>query len=58
MAGEKEDALNMTRISAEIASLRESLDHYRAIVERMVSDAELLQLSKLARKETQFVSDA
>lgn len=58
MAGEKEDALNMARISAELTSLRESLNHYRTIVERMVSNVELLQLSKRARKETQFASDA
>lgn len=57
MVGEEEDALNMTRISAEIESLRESLGHYREIVERMVSNAELLQLSKRARKETQFAND-
>lgn len=57
MAGEEADALNMARISIEIANLRESLDHYRAIVERMVSNAELLQLSKRARKETLFANE-
>jgi len=54
MAGEEESALNMTRIYDEIENLRESLDQYRSIIERMVSNAELLQLSRRARRETQF----
>jgi len=54
MAGEEEDSLNMPRIRSEIESLRVSLDLYRDVVERMVSNAELLQLSKRARQETLF----
>ena len=54
MAGEIDDTLNMPRVKAEIACLRESLDQYRLVVEQMVSNAELLQLSQRARKETQF----
>ena len=54
MAGEEGDSLNMPRIRSEIESLRVSLDEYRDVVERMVSNAELLQLSKRARQETLF----
>jgi len=54
MAGEEGDSLNMPRIRSEIESLRVSLDQYRDVVERMVSNAELLQLSKRARQETLF----
>jgi hypothetical protein len=54
MAGEKDGCLNMPRICAEIQSLKESLDQYRCVVERMVTDAELLQLSQRARRETEF----
>lgn len=58
MAGEEGNSLDMSRICAEIESLRESLNQYRAVVERMVSNAELLQLSKRARQETQFPDEA
>ncbi|MBI1887716.1 MAG: hypothetical protein HYS19_04995 [Nitrosomonadales bacterium] len=58
MAGEENDSLNMPRICAEIQSLRESLDQYRGVVERLVTDAELLQLSQRARRETEFPNEA
>ncbi|MDP1681379.1 MAG: hypothetical protein Q8L39_06350 [Burkholderiales bacterium] len=58
MAGEEEDSLNMPRIHAEIESLRESLDQYRCVVERMVTNPELLQLSQRARQETRFPDEA
>lgn len=58
MAGERKNSLNMKRISAEIESFRQSLTEYRALVERMVTDAELLQLSQRARQETLFDADA
>ena len=58
MAGEEESSLNMSRIRDEITKLRESLDQYRLVVERLVSDAELLQLSQRARNETRFADDA
>jgi len=54
MAGELGDALNMSRITAEIKGLREALNNYRAIVERMVSDEEILVLSERARLATQI----
>lgn len=58
MAGEKGDALNMSRITAEIEGLRKALSEYRAVVERMVADDELLRFSGRARKETMFPDDA
>lgn len=58
MAGEEEDTLNVPRIRAEIASLREALEQYRNVVSRMVTDAELLRLSERARLETQFPPEA
>lgn len=58
MAGEEADALNMPRIEAEIADLCEALEQYRAIVERMVTNAELLRLSQRARQETQHAPGA
>lgn len=54
MAGEEDDSLNMPRIREEITMLRDSLNQYRLVVERLVSDAELLQLSQRARNETRF----
>lgn len=58
MAGEEDSSLNMPRIREEIATLRESLDQFRLVVERLVSDTELLQLSQRARTETRFAEDA
>ena len=57
MAGE-EDTLNIPRIEAEIASLREALELYRNVVSRMVTNAELLRLSQRAREETQVSPEA
>jgi hypothetical protein len=54
MAGEESKSLNMARIKEEIAELREALDAYRVFVERMVSDDEILQLSKQARQDTRY----
>lgn len=57
MAGEKDETLNMSRICAEIQSLKKSLGQYRSVVERMVSNAELLQLSQRARRETEMSNE-
>lgn len=54
MAGEEGNSLDMPRIRKEIVALRESLEQYRLVIERLVSDAELLQLSERARNETKF----
>jgi len=53
MAGAREnELLDLDKIAFEVSALRKSLDEYRAIVERLVSDKELLVLSKRARQET------
>jgi len=54
MAGAEYDRLDMTKVKAEIAGLREALDQYRNVVERLVSDEELLRLSRRAKRETSF----
>jgi len=54
MAGEEDNSLNMPRIREEISSLRESLQQYRTVVERLVKDEEIIQLSNQARIETRF----
>ncbi|WP_175688012.1 hypothetical protein [Burkholderia anthina] len=58
MAGEEQDTLNMQRVEAEITSLRDSLNQYRNVVSRMVTDAELLRLSQRAREEAPFSPEA
>jgi len=55
MAGEEGDSLNMSRIREEIQSLKEALNQYREVVERLLSDKEILELSKRARLETKIV---
>ncbi|MFI5331223.1 MAG: hypothetical protein ACHQ2F_09370 [Desulfobaccales bacterium] len=46
MAGaEENEILDLDKISSEIAGLRNSLDEYRTVVERLVSNDELLILS-------------
>lgn len=54
MAGAEGDTLDMMKVQNEIASLREALDQYRLVVERLVPDKELLALSGRAREETMF----
>lgn len=54
MAGEEGDSLNMERIKDELTRLREALDEYREFVGQMVSNDELLQLSKRARQDTRY----
>jgi len=57
MAGEEGNNLNMERINTEILNLRKSLDQYRSVVERMVTNSELLQFSERARRETELVEE-
>ena len=53
MAGvEAEGSLDLEKINSEVAALRTSLAEYRTVLERFISDEELLSLSKRARKET------
>lgn len=53
MAGAEENGvLDLVKIGAEVAALRQSLDEYRAVVERVVTNEELLSLSSRARENT------
>lgn len=55
MAGvKKQGVLDIKKSSQEIRALRQSLNEYRKMVERLVSDAELVSLSNRARRETSF----
>jgi hypothetical protein len=59
MAGAEEDgALDLEKIGSEVAALRESIDEYRAVVERLVTNDELLSLSSRARKKTSLRNPA
>jgi hypothetical protein len=46
--------LDLKKVRREIASLRGSLDEYRSVVQRLVTDEELLQFSSRARDESLF----
>jgi len=50
MAGAEGDILDLLRIDREIAGLRESLGEFREVVTRLVSNEELLRLSRRARE--------
>jgi hypothetical protein len=56
VSGAENRILDMRKLSAEIADLRKSLDEYRTVLQRLVSDEELLRLSSRARRETQSPS--
>jgi len=58
MAGEEGNALNIPRITTELEGLRKALNDYRIVVERMVSDHEILKFSERARRETSFPDSA
>ena len=56
MAGARDDGpLNTEEINSELAALRSALDEYRNVVERFVSDEELLTLSRRAREQILIV---
>lgn len=53
MAGAKQnDLLDLDKIFYEVAALKNSLDEYRTVVGRLVSNEELIILSNRARQET------
>ena len=54
MAGSESDFLDMKIVQREISALRKSLDQYRNVVERLLSDEEITRLSDKARKDTLF----
>lgn len=52
MAGSKGDLLNMERVVSEISSLKSALDGYRAVIDKLISQEEILALSSVARRAT------
>ena len=52
MAGSESSSLDLDEIRQEIEALRASLEDYRGMVERFVSDEELLRLAKRAKEES------
>jgi len=53
MAGVESDGLlDLEKTNAEVSSLKQSLEEYRNVVERFVTNEEILTLSKRAREET------
>lgn len=54
MAGAEGDLLDMNKVKSEITSLREALDRYRAVVDKLITGDELIALSNEARQATLF----
>lgn len=52
MAGSKGDLLNMERVASEISSLKSALDEYRTVIDKLMSQEEVLALSSVARRAT------
>ena len=50
MAGSESGRLDLDEIRQEVEALRASLDDYRGIVERLISDDELMRLAKRAQE--------
>ncbi len=57
MAGSEDDLVDVEKAKAEIAELRDSLVQYRAYVERLLSDDEIVELSRTARNQTLFPAE-
>ena len=53
LGAEQDGALDVEQSAAEIAALRRALDEYRSVVERFVSNDELLLLSERARQDAE-----
>lgn len=54
MVGSESDLLDMEAIRNEIGELRKSLEEYRKVVLRLVSDYEVVKLADQARRDTLF----
>ena len=54
MVGSQSELLDLEKIQQEIGDLSESLDDFRVVVERLLSDDEILRFSDEARKKTSF----
>jgi hypothetical protein len=54
MAGARDRGkIDLNRIRREVSALRETLEEYRGLVQRLASDEEIVRLSKKARRGTQ-----
>lgn len=54
MVGSQSELLDLGRIQHEIGDLSKSLDDFRVVVERLLSDDEITRFSDEARKKTSF----
>ena len=54
MVGSQSELLDLGRIQQEMCDLSESLDDFRVVVERLLSDDEIMRFSDEARKKTSF----
>jgi hypothetical protein len=54
MAGGRRNAIDMQRIKREVKALTDALTKYRGVIESLVSKEEIVKLSSVARKTTQF----
>ena len=54
MAGTSRAVINMPKIKREIATLAESLRKYRTVIDRLLTNEEIVKLSKRARESTRF----
>jgi hypothetical protein len=52
MAGARNNLLDMENVGCEIARLRDALDEYRSVVERLLSVEEITKFSRQARLDT------
>lgn len=54
MAGQPGDTLSLVKAESEISELREALNDYRCVTRDLVSNDELLRLSRQARREIPY----
>jgi hypothetical protein len=54
MAGGRRDAIDIRRIKREVKALSDALTEYRGVIESLVLKEEIVKLSSVARKATQF----
>jgi hypothetical protein len=54
LGGSETDSLDLPRLRQEIDGLREALERYQAVANRLVGAKEMLKLSKKAREETEL----
>ena len=54
MVGSQSELLDIGKIELEIGDLRESLENYRKVILRLLSDDEITRFSDEAREKTSF----